>query len=92
MRKIYDRHDVPAQDTDPDAQSPHRSKKRKTVASHPYGLEMKSLPGSGMNGFSEWTRYWRWYATPEQRDAALASLSRKGTLYEYRPIQRGTKT
>jgi hypothetical protein len=90
MRKKYDRH---TPDVDPDAPTPHRSKRGKTVASHPYGLEMRVRASAGIInlGLEEWSRYWRWYATAEQRDEAMLAMNKKDRIYEYRPVHRGTK-
>lgn len=61
-----------------------------------FGLEL--MYASDRNGaskaapmfgrFTDWTARWKWYATEAQRDHALKVLSRKDTLFQYRPLDR----
>lgn len=57
-----------------------------------FGLEMKFRDGRRHTTFltqwNDWGTSWRWYLTAAQRDRALATLNRKDTLFQYRPIDR----
>lgn len=61
-----------------------------------FGLELMYRDGDrglsslapGFARYTDWTARWKWYATEAQRDHALKVLSRKDTLFQYRPLNR----